>query len=93
MGLSVLTVLSPVYGLIALGLILGRLKSLHECAFDVLNRFVISVTLPVLTFRRLAKTAAHDLMRPVMLIAVVGGARRGLCFWVCYRAHQRLLRS
>ena len=74
MILTILGVLAPVFGLIVLGVWLARIEFLDQQAFDVLNRFVISVTMPVLTFRTLARTNAHDLMMPVMIVAVVGGA-------------------
>lgn len=66
--------LFPVFGLIVLGVLLGRIDLLGPRAFEVLNRFVISVTLPVLTFRTLAKTSPADLMAPTMIAAVLGGA-------------------
>lgn len=74
MGLIILGALAPVFGLILLGVVLGRMKFLGDRAFEVFNRFVINVTLPVLTFRTLATTAASDLLMPVMIAAVVGGA-------------------
>ena len=74
MGLTILGALAPVFGLILLGAGLGRIDFLGDRAFQVFNRFVIGVTLPVLTFRTLAKTDAADLLMPVMIGAVVGGA-------------------
>lgn len=66
--------LIPVFGLILLGVGCGRLDVLGPRAFDVLNRFVIAVTLPVLTFRTLARMDPADMARPAMIAAVLGGA-------------------
>lgn len=74
MSLTIMGALAPVFGLILLGMFLGRIDVLGDRAFQVLNSFVIAVTLPVLTFRTLAKTDANDLMMPVMTAVVVGGA-------------------
>jgi len=74
MGLIIVGALAPVFGLILLGVVLGRMKFLGDRAFEVFNRFVINVTLPVLTFRTLATTEAADLLMPVMIAAIVGGA-------------------
>lgn len=66
--------LLPVFGLIALGFACGRRAALGPRAFEVLNRFVIAITLPVLTFRTLAHTPAQSLAAPVMIAAVLAGA-------------------
>jgi len=71
---SIFGALFPVFGLILLGVVLGRIDLLGARAFEVLNRFVIAVTLPVLTFRVLAKTSPADLAAPTMIVAVLGGA-------------------
>lgn len=74
MAMTILGALVPVFGLILLGYGCGRTNLLGDRAFEVLNRFVIGVTLPVLTFRSIAKMDARDLAVPSMLIAVIGGA-------------------
>lgn len=74
MGLNIFGALAPVFGLIILGVVLGKIDFLGNRAFEVLNRFVIAVTLPALTFRTLAKTDSAELLMPVMIAAVVGGA-------------------
>lgn len=74
MPATILAALAPVFGLIVLGVLLGRIDLLGERAFEVLNRLVIAVTLPVLTFSTLAKSNAASLIVPSMIIAVLGGA-------------------
>lgn len=71
---TIVGALLPVFGLIVLGVYLGRIDLLGARAFEVLNRFVIAVTLPVLTFRTLARSDAADLAVPAMIAAVLGGA-------------------
>jgi len=71
---TILAPLVPVFGLILLGVGCGRADVLGPRAFEVLNRFVITVTLPVLTFRTLARMDSADLARPTMILAVLGGA-------------------
>jgi predicted permease len=66
--------LAPVFGIILLGYLSGRTKVLGDGAFEVLNRFVITITLPVLTFLSIARMPPESLLVPAMLIAVVGGA-------------------
>ena len=84
MLVQVLAALTPVFGLIAVGFGCGRLDVLGDRAFEVLNRFVIVVTLPVLTFRTLARMEPGDLAVPAMLAAVLGGAFLvyALAFWI-----------
>lgn len=74
MALIILGALFPVFGLILLGYGCGRFDLLGNRAFEVLNRFVISITLPVLTFRSIAHMDASDLAQFPMMAAVVGGA-------------------
>jgi len=74
MLLTILSALAPIFGLILVGFGCARHKLLPETAFEVLNRLVISLTLPVLTFRSIAQMAAHDLASPQMIVAVAGGA-------------------
>lgn len=71
---SIVGAVFPVFGLVVLGVVLGRIDLLGPRAFEVLNRFVIAVTLPVLTFRTLAGTDPADLATPSMIAAVLGGA-------------------
>jgi malonate transporter len=71
---SILGALVPVFGLIAIGYLCGRIDLLGPRAFEVLNRLVIAVTLPVLTFRTLAHMSPADLSVPAMVAAVLGGA-------------------
>lgn len=74
MVMILLGALVPVFGLILLGYGCGRTNMLGDRAFEVLNRFVIAVTLPVLTFRSIAHMDPGDLAQPWMMSAVVGGA-------------------
>lgn len=74
MAMIILGALVPVFGLILLGYGCGRTNILGDRAFEVLNRFVIAITLPVLTFRSIARMDPRDLAQPAMMIAVVGGA-------------------
>lgn len=71
---TVIAALLPVFGLIGVGFICGRLHVLGDRAFEVLNRFVIAVTLPILTFRSLAHMDPRNLAQPSMLAAVLVGA-------------------
>lgn len=74
MAMTILGALVPVFGLILLGYGCGRTNLLGDRAFEVLNRFVIAITLPVLTFRSIAQMDPRDLAMPQMFIAVIGGA-------------------
>ncbi|NIJ18158.1 AEC family transporter [Sphingobium vermicomposti] len=74
MAITILGALVPVFGLIMLGYGCGRTNLLGDRAFEVLNRFVIGITLPVLTFRSIAQMDPGDLAMPSMFIAVTGGA-------------------
>ncbi len=74
MAITILGALVPVFGLILLGYGCGRTNLLGERAFEVLNRFVITITLPILTFRSIAKMPPQDLAQPWMITAVIGGA-------------------
>ena len=71
---SILGALMPVFGLIVVGYVLGRYHVLGDRAFEVLNRFVIAVTLPLLTFRSIAQMDPKNLAVPGMFFAVIGGA-------------------
>lgn len=70
----ILAALAPVFALIGLGFVCGRMALLGEHAFEVLNRFVITLALPALTFRTLARMNPADLAQPSMIAAVLGGA-------------------
>lgn len=74
MAITILGALVPVFGLILLGYGCGRTNLLGDRAFEVLNRFVIGITLPVLTFRSIAQMDPDDLAAPSMFVAVTGGA-------------------
>jgi len=71
---TILGALMPVFGLIVVGYVLGRYHVLGDRAFEVLNRFVIAVTLPLLTFRSIAKMDPKNLAVPGMFFAVIAGA-------------------
>jgi malonate transporter and related proteins len=71
---SILGALTPVFGLIVVGYFLGRYHVLGDRAFEVLNRFVIAVALPLLTFRSIAQMEPENLAVPGMFLAVIGGA-------------------
>lgn len=64
----------PIFGLIGLGYGCARADLLGEHAFEVLNRFVLKLSLPVLTFHILATVAPADLAVPSMIAAVLGGS-------------------
>ncbi len=64
----------PVFALIFLGYVCARTDLLGEAAFEVLNRLVLRLSLPALTFYILAKVAPGDLAAPGMIAAVLGGA-------------------
>lgn len=74
MTMLIVGALAPVFGLILIGYGCGRFNLLGDRAFEVLNRFVIIVSLPVLTFRTIAHIDARDLAVPGMMVAVIGGA-------------------
>jgi len=71
---TILGALMPVFGLILIGYVCGRYDVLGERAFEVLNRFVIVITLPILTFRSIAHMDPKSLAVPGMFIAVILGA-------------------
>lgn len=85
----ILSSLIPVFGLILLGFVCGKRDVLGERGFEVLNRFVITLALPVLTFRTIAKMEAGGSAVSTMIVAVLGGALGiyALAFWIA-----RLLR-
>jgi malonate transporter and related proteins len=72
--LSIIGALFPVFGLIALGIGLGRLNLLGEGAEGALSRFVALVPLPALTFLAIAGLTVEQLAQPVMATVVVAGA-------------------
>lgn len=74
MIMTILGALFPVFGLIVVGYFCGRYEVLGARAFEVLNRFVISVTLPILTFRSIALMDPRSLAVPSMFVAITGGA-------------------
>jgi Predicted permeases len=74
MSTLILGALFPVFGLIVVGFACGKLNVLGDRAFEVLNRFVIQVLLPVLTFRSIAHMDPADLAVPSMFAAVTLGA-------------------
>jgi predicted permease len=74
MAIIILSALLPVFGLILIGYACGRYDILGDRAFEVMNRFVISITLPVLTFRSIAHTDPRLLAVPGMFAAVTLGA-------------------
>lgn len=74
MATIILNALLPVFGLILVGHACGRYHILGDRAFEVLNRFVIAITLPILTFRSIAHMDPRDLAVPGMFAAVTLGA-------------------
>lgn len=60
----------PVFGLILIGYACGRYDILGARAFEVLNRFVITITLPVLTFRVIARMEPETLAQGTMIALV-----------------------
>lgn len=66
--------LLPVFGMILLGFVCGKRDVLGDRGFEVLNRFVIALSLPVLTFRTIAKMNTAGSALPTMIVAVLGGA-------------------
>ncbi|MFY7837174.1 MAG: AEC family transporter [Novosphingobium sp.] len=78
---AILGALFPVFGLIALGIWLGRSQVLGKDANEVLGRFVAVVTLPVLTFLAISGLNPGQLAQPVMGVVVIGGA------WATYALH------
>lgn len=83
--------LAPVFGLVLIGYVCGRNGILGDRAFEVLNRFVIAVTLPVLTFRSIAHMDPGSLAIPGMFVAVAGGAL--LIYAIGFALERRLGRS
>ena len=61
MAVTIFGALMPVFGLILIGYICGRYDILGDRAFEVLNRFVIVITLPILTFRSIAHMDPRNL--------------------------------
>ncbi|MCP1471750.1 hypothetical protein J3E64_003463 [Sphingobium sp. OAS761] len=74
MAMTIIGALFPVFGLILTGYVCGRYDILGDRAFEVLNRFVIAITLPILTFRSIAHMDPRSLAVPVMILAVTAGA-------------------
>lgn len=74
MAWTIFSALLPVFGLILIGYLCGRYDVLGDRAFEVLNRFVLGITLPILTFRSLAKMDPSGLAEPAMVAAITLGA-------------------
>lgn len=74
MAWTIFSALLPVFGLILIGYLCGRYDVLGDRAFEVLNRFVLGITLPILTFRSLAKMDPSGLAEPAMVGAITLGA-------------------
>jgi predicted permease len=87
MAITIFGALMPVFGLILIGYICGRYDILGDRAFEVLNRFVIAITLPILTFRSIAHMDPRNLAVPGMFAAVTLGALAtyGLAFAIARR--------
>lgn len=70
----VFNALMPVFGMIMIGYFCGHYKILADHSFEILNRFVIAITLPILTFRSIAHMDPRNLAVPGMFAAVTLGA-------------------
>jgi len=74
MTMTIMGTMMPVFGLILVGYACGRYDILGDRAFEVLNRFVITITLPILTFRSIAHMDPRGLAVPGMVLAVTLGS-------------------
>ncbi|KAA5605655.1 AEC family transporter [Roseospira marina] len=70
--LNVIGLILPLFGLIALGAVLGRLKRLPLNELGWLNTFVVYLALPALFFSLLAKTPVETLTRWDFILTNVG---------------------
>lgn len=66
--------LFPIFALIVLGYGCGRKNWFGAEADQVLNRYVANLALPLLIFHALASMNGTDLIRPVMIAAILGGS-------------------
>ncbi|HEX2113485.1 MAG TPA: AEC family transporter [Alphaproteobacteria bacterium] len=70
---AVVDVVLPVFGLILVGYLAGRLKLLGQESSEALNRFVYFFALPALLFIGMARVSAQDVLNLPFLAAFLGG--------------------
>jgi len=71
---AILTVVLPVFALIAAGYLAGRAGLLGGGAAEALNSFVYYFSLPALFFNALAQTPLTDVLRAPFALSFLGGA-------------------
>ena len=70
---DVLALVFPFFGLIALGMLLGRWKAIPIEGMAWLNTFVVYVALPPLFFNLLSRTPVEDLTNWLFVVATTFG--------------------
>ena len=71
---TVLSIVLPIFGLIALGVIGGKSRLFPESAAQALSNFVLYVAVPALLFRTIQRVGSFDALNPDVGFAYYGAA-------------------
>lgn len=71
---TVLSIVVPIFGLIALGVIGGKTRLFPESAAQALSNFVLYVAVPALLFRTIQRVGSFDALNPDVGFAYYGAA-------------------
>ncbi|AOB33778.1 transporter [Bordetella sp. H567] len=83
---AVITAALPVFALILVGWLAARRRLLGATASDVLNRFVVYLSLPALLFRAMSQVTWEQLAHPGYVLSFLGGI--AAAFAVALIAHR-----
>lgn len=72
--LDILAITGPIFLVIALGYVAGRMRVFAADELRVLGRFVINFALPALLFNALASRPVAEVLNPVYLVAYAAGS-------------------
>ena len=68
----VLSAVFPVFGLVACGVLAGRLGLVHQSSSHALNQFVYAFALPAMLFVAVYRGSLDEILSGMFLLAVVG---------------------
>ncbi|MBX2883582.1 MAG: AEC family transporter [Granulosicoccus sp.] len=93
--IQIVSLVLPLFGLIALGYIAGRLRRLPIEGLAWLNFFVLYIALPALFFRLLAETPMHEFANIRFLVTTTLSSLLifALCFLIAYRLRRADIRA
>src|SRR5512134_2864936 len=85
--LSVLVITGPIFVMIGIGFLAGRLGVFSAADMRVLGRFVLNFALPALVFQALAQRPVAEILNGPFLTAYGGGSLAvllGAFAWACF---------